>query len=195
VDWLQFIASLIKSLVWPTTLLILVVLFRVQVGKVLLRLTRLKYKDLELDFGRELKQLEKEAKAIDIAPQPQKSIAPTKRDSSQLLQEAVQLAPNFPEPAVAVAWQAVEDELMQAVMRLAISPDYPAHNSALKNAELLKAQDAIDQRTLELLNRMRILRNMAVHGGHVTPITTDESLEFIALTRGVVEKLQALRRN
>lgn len=194
-DWLQFIASLIKSLVWPTTLLVLVVLFRVQVGKVLLRLTRLKYKDLELDFGRELKQLEKEAKAIDIAPQPQKSIAPAKRDSSQLLQEAVQLAPNFPEPAVAVAWQAVEDELMQAVMRLATSPDYPAHNSALKNAELLKAQNAVDQRTLELLNRMRNLRNMAVHGGHATPITTDESLEFIALARGVVEKLQALRRN
>lgn len=193
-DWLQFIASLIKSLVWPVTLLILVVLFRVQVGKVLLRLTRLKYKDLELDFGRELKLLEKEAKAIDIAPQPQKSIAPTKRDSSQLLQEAVQLAPSFPEPAVGVAWQAVEDELMQAVLRLAISPDYPAHNSALKNAELLKAQNAVDQRTLELLNRMRNLRNMAVHGGHAIPITTDESLEFAALARGVVEKLQALRR-
>jgi hypothetical protein len=194
--WLEFLASLIKSLVWPTTLVILVVLFRVQVRRALLSLTRLKYKDLELDFGRELKQLEKEAKAIDITPQPPKSIAPTKRDSSQLLQEAAQLAQRFPEPAVAVAWQAVEDELRQAVMRLAISPDYPAHNSAFKNAELLTAQNAIDQRTVELLNRMRNLRNMAVHGSHGPAfITADEALEFLALARGVLEKLQALRRN
>jgi hypothetical protein len=191
-DWLQFLASLVKSLAWPTALVILVLLFRVPVRRALLSLTRLKYKDLELDFGRELKELEKEAKAIDITPQPPKSIAPTQRDSSQLLQEAAQLAQRFPEPAVAVAWQAVEDELMQAVMRLAISPDYPA----LKNAELLKAQNAIDQRTFELFNRMRNLRNLAVHGGHGAAfITTDEALEFLALARGVVEKLRALRRN
>jgi hypothetical protein len=195
-DWLQFLASLIKSLAWPATLVMLVVLFRIPIRRALLTLTRLKYKDFELDFGHELKQLEKEAKAIDITPQLPKSIAPTKRDSSQLLQEAAQLAQRFPEPAVAVAWQAVEDELMQAVMRLAISPDYPAHNSALRNAELLKAQDAIDKRTFELLNRMRNLRNMAVHGAHgAAYITTDEALEFLALTRGVVEKLQALRHN
>src|ERR1700726_1630563 len=77
-------------------LVILVLLFRVPVRRALLSLTRLKYKDLELDFGRELKGLEKEAKAIDITPQPPKSIAPTQRDSSQLLQEAAQLAQRFP---------------------------------------------------------------------------------------------------
>jgi hypothetical protein len=196
VDWLEFLASLIKSLAWPITLVILVFLFRVPIRRALLSLTRLKYKDLELDFGQELKQLKKEAKAIDITPQPPKTIAPTKRDSSQLLQEAAQLAQHFAEPAVAVAWQAVEDELMQAVMRLAVSPDYPVHNSALKNAELLRAQNAIDQRTLELLNRMRNLRNMAIHGTHVgASITIDDALEFIALARGVLEKLQELRRN
>lgn len=81
---------------------------------------------------------------------------------------------------------------MQAVTRLAISPDYPA----LKNAELFRAQNEIDQRTFELLNRMRNLRNMAVHGAHGAAfITTDEALEFLALARGVTEKLQALRRN
>jgi hypothetical protein len=194
--WLQFLASLINSLAWPSTLVTLVVLFRAPVRRALLSLTRLKYKDLELDFRHELKELEKEAMAIDITPQSPKKIVSKKRGSSELLQEAEQLGKNFPEPAVAVAWQAVEDEIMQAVMRLAISPDYPAHNSALKNAELLKAQNAIDQRTFELLNRMRNLRNMAVHGGHgASLITTDEALEFLALARGVVEKVQSLRHN
>src|ERR1700730_18334683 len=111
-DWLQFLASLIKSLAWPTTLVTLVVLFRAPVRRALLSVTRSKYKDLELDFGRELKQLEKEALAIDITPQTPKNIAPTKRDSPKLLQEAKKLGQNSPEPAVAVAWQAVEDEMM-----------------------------------------------------------------------------------
>jgi hypothetical protein len=194
--WLEFLASLIKSLAWPATLVILVVLFRVQVRRALLSLTRLKYKDLELDFGHELKQLEKDARAIDITPQPPKGIAPTKRDSSQLLQEAAHLAQRFPGPAVSIGWQAVEYELRQAVMRLAISPDSTAY-PALKNVELLRAQNAIDQRTFEVLKRMRNLRNMAVHGAALAaaPITTDEALEFLALARGVVEKLQALRSN
>ena len=102
----------------------------------LLTLTRLKYKDLELDFGRELKQLEQKAKAIEVKPQQSKAIPPAAKDSAQLLDEAERLAQDFPEPAVAVGWQAVENELMSAVMRLAISPDYPAHNSAMKNVEL-----------------------------------------------------------
>jgi hypothetical protein len=140
------------------------------------------------------KQLEEEARAIDIAPQPPKSIAPTKKDSSQFLEEASRLAKDFPEPAVALGWQAVEDELMSAVMRLAISPNFPPHNSAMKNAELLKDQNAIDQRTLELLNRMRNLRNMAVHGAGTRGITTDEAIEFLAIARGVVEKLRQVRR-
>jgi uncharacterized protein YutE (UPF0331/DUF86 family) len=195
-DWLQFIASLIKSLAWPITIVFLVVFFRTSIRRAFLKLTRLKYKDLELDFGYELKQIEKEAKAIDIVPQPSRDIGPSKRDSSHLLQEAAELAQRFPEPAVAVAWQAIEDELMQAVMRLGISPDYPAQNSAHKNAELLKAQGAIDERTIELLSRMRNLRNMAVHGGHGPDnVTHDEALEILALARGVVEKLRALRRN
>lgn len=198
-DWLQFIASLIKSLAWPTVLVILATLLRVELRHLLLTLTQLKYKDLELKFGRELRRTieeAKEAKVIDISPQRPKTIAPAKRDSSQLLTEAAELAQRFPEPAVAVGWQAIEDELSQAVMRLAISPGPPLDNSARKNAELLKAQNLIDQPTIDLLNRMRNLRNMAVHGGYGgSAVTTDEAIEFLALAEGVVQKLRGLTRN
>lgn len=94
-----------------------------------------------------------------------------------------------------VGWQVVENELMSAVMRLAISPDYPPYNSALKNAQRLKEENTIDEGTVELLSRMRTLRNMAMPPsswhGYITP---GEAIEFLALARGVVEKLQAARR-
>src|SRR3989442_646183 len=181
-DCLQFLSSVVGSLAWPAIVLALVVLLRAPVTRVLLTLTRLKYKALELDFGRELKQLEEQAKAIEVKPQQPKALPPAPKGSAQLLEEAARLAQDFPEPAVAVGWQAVEDELMSAAMRLAISSDYPPYNSALKNVQLLKEQNAIDEGTFDLLNRMRNLRNMAVHGTRgLANITIDEAIEFLAL--------------
>ncbi len=193
-DWLQFIASLVTSLAWPITVVVLVFLLRVPLARVLLTLTHLRYKDLELDFGRELKRLEEEARAIHIEPKQLKEAASAKRDSLHLLEEAARMVEDSPELAIAVAWQALEAELMAAIMRLAASPDYPPYNSALKNAQLLKEQNTIDARTFELLNSMRMLRNAVVHGAHKSSITSDEAAEFVALARGVVEKLQTLHR-
>jgi uncharacterized protein YutE (UPF0331/DUF86 family) len=195
-DWLQFLASLAGSLAWPATVVVAVVVLRNQLRRVLLTLTRLRYKDLELDFGRELKEVEKKARAIDVKPAgPPRAIAAPK-DSAQTLDEAERLAEDFPEPAVALAWSAVEDELLGAVMRLAILPDYPPYNSALRNARLLLDQRAIDENTLDILDRLRNLRNMAVHGGAgLAGVSPDEAREFIALARGVVEKLRRLRRD
>jgi hypothetical protein len=194
-DWLQLIASLVGSLAWPATVLILVLILHEPVKQALLTISRLKYKDLELDFGRELKQLEQKAKALDVKPQAPAVLPTPKKDSSQLLDEAARLATDFPEPAVAVGWQGVEEELLAAVMRLAISPDYPPYGSSLKNTLILREQKVIDEGTYELLQRMRNLRNMAVHGNRGgPPITADEAREFIALAKGIVEKLRAARR-
>jgi uncharacterized protein YutE (UPF0331/DUF86 family) len=173
-----------------------VVVLRNELRRVLLTLTRLRYKDLEVDFGRELKEVEKRAKAIDVKPARQRREAlAVPKDSIQRLDEAERLAADFPEPAVALAWSAVEDELMNAVMRLAVSPDNPPLNSALQNARLLRDSAAIDDGMFDILNRMRKLRNVAVHGGAGPGgVTADEAREFIALARGVVEKLRGLRK-
>ena len=196
-DWLQFLVSVLGLFAWPATVVVVVVLMRTQLRRVLLTLTRLRYKDLELDFGRELKEVEKKAREIDVKPSgppPRPLAAP--RDSAQILAEAERLAEEFPEPAVALARSAVEDELLSAVMRLAISPHYPPHNSALRNVQLLLDQKSIDHETFDVLTRMRNLRNIAVHGrGGVSGVSSDEAREFIALVRGIVEKVRRLRRD
>src|ERR1051325_1135276 len=111
-DWLAFFASIIASLAWPLTVIILVILLRDPLTRVLLTLTHLKYKDLEIDFKRELEELEEKAKAIDVKPQLPEIRASEKKDTLQFLAEARQLAAQWPEGAVTLAWQAVEHELM-----------------------------------------------------------------------------------
>jgi hypothetical protein len=193
-NWLQFIESLVRSLAWPVTVFALVFLLRTPLRQVLLTLTSLRYKDLELDFGRELKQLEEKARSIDITPAQPKSLFANK-DSSQLINDAAKLTQEFPQAAVAIGWQAIEDELASAIMRLAISPDPPSHGSAAKNVQLLREHGVIDEATVELLNRMRKLRNMAVHHtNNGATVTSSDAAEFLALAGGVAERLRALRR-
>jgi uncharacterized protein YutE (UPF0331/DUF86 family) len=85
-----------------------------------------------------------------------------------------------------VAWSAVEKEILATVKRLAISDDDPR-----KGIDLLVEEMAISPMTMDILRRMKNLRNIAVHR-HTEEVTTDDAREFIALARGVIKKLQTL---
>jgi hypothetical protein len=188
---------MVGSLAWPVAVIGLVLLLRIPLTRTILGITHLKYKDLELDFGRELKQLETEAKAIDITPLRPKPIPPTRKDPLRLFEDAARVVQDFPVHAIALGWQAVGVELGSAVNRLAGSPNQSPDNSWLKNAQLLKDEKLLDQRTFDLLIRMRALRDLAVHGPGISGVgvTTDEALEFLGLATGVVQRLQALSRS
>ncbi len=193
---LGFIASIIDSLAWPAAIVILLLILQSPLRKLLLELTRFRYGDVEIDFGRAIQRLEDRAKLTGLRLPARPARPKTEiRDSSQIIADAARLAGDFPEPAVGLAWTAVEHELMQAVMRLAISADYPPYNAPLKNIALLHDQGYLDRETRELLDRMRNLRNAAVHTAReISRISPDEAREFIALTEAVTWKLKSLTR-
>lgn len=192
---MENVMKLIDSLVWPGTVIALVYILRKPLNALLVTLTSLKYKDLQLDFSKELKEVGEEAKAIKIEPRVRR-IEGKRKEPLQTLDEAERLLEQFPEPAVALAWSAIEDELVSVTNRSAISPDYPPFNSATRNAQLLLDAGYIQDDVYSLLKRMRNLGNIAVHGrGGFGPVSSDEAREFIALARGVVEKLEQITRN
>lgn len=189
---LGFVASVVASLAWPVTVLITVVLLREPLSRLLTRTSKVKYKELEVDFEQELQQLEAKAQAIALKPKievatPEKAVTET-----TLLGQADQLSSELPQVSVALAWSAVEDSLLRAVMRLGVSPDYPPHNSAAKNAVLLQDQGLIDAQTVELLKSMRSLRNAAVHSAGTQAISSQQAMEFLGLAGGLVEKIDGL---
>lgn len=195
-DALQFIASVIDSLAWPVAVVALVLVLRVPVRSLLGDLTRFRYGDVEMNFGQEVRELEDRAKAAGLhvraLPEPPK---PGIQDSAQIVADATRLVSEFSGPAVGLAWTAVEHELMQAVMRLGISADYPPYNAPIKNIELLSKHEYLDAESRAVLDRMRRLRNAAVHPSQgTTGISSDEAREFIALTEAVTEKLKSLKR-
>ncbi|WP_445371873.1 hypothetical protein ACH518_03420 [Methylomonas sp. HW2-6] len=195
-DWLTFASSVVGSLAWPVATVVLVLLIRKPLGTLLPTLRNLKYKDLELDFGKELRKAEEKANQILPAANKPTLISKPKseRDSNQIINESKRLFEEFPEPAVALAWTAVEVELMDAILRTASSPDYPPHNSALKNAIHLKDAGYIGDDKIDLVKRMTNLRNIAVHGHGGGPVTVEDAREFIALTEWLVKDLKEIKR-
>lgn len=193
-SWLQFLASVIGSIAWPATVIVVVIILRDQLRRVILTLTRLKYGNLEIEFGRELKELEKKAKALDVVrPVLPRPTPPTPRNAVQLLADAETLAEDFPGPAVVLAWSAVEAEILSAETRLGLARGISLRQRpGLRIAQLLLDQGLIDSDTYDVLRRLRDLRNLAAHGPQTETISTGQAREFIAFAQGVVEKLQKL---
>ena len=195
-DVLDFIASVIDSLSWPIGIVILTLLLRNHLGKLLSRLTRIRYGDVEVNFRREMRKLGSLAKIVGLRSS-EKPVQAGKRQrkSEDAIADAMWLADELPEAAVGVAWVALEHELMQAIMRLAISADYPLYQSSLKNISLLHEHGYIDGKIREVLDRMRRLRNAAVHAQRdAVGISGDEAREFIGLAEAIIAKVRDMAR-
>lgn len=164
-------------------------------GRVLLTLSRVKYKDLEIDFGKELKEIEAAAKKIEIQPLPSRKLEPPKpKSAEELLDEADKLAGQFPEAAIAVAWSAIEYALKQLTERCSKDDEPVRASSPLRQISYLRHHGVLHSQELEVLNRMRMLRNEAIHKipGSLELISSNDATEYVALARGYNGKLSAL---
>ena len=199
-DALQFISAIVSALAWPTSVVILALLFRGSIGKLLPGLSRLKWKDLELEFKKELAGLTAAAREAQLPPAPESQASgaaprqiagPEKTLESEI--EAV--AEVSPRAAIPLAWAAVENELLEAVMRLAVSPDFPPNNSPIQNIRHLQHAGVLDADTVAVLEQMRRLRNRTVHGDlERAQLSREDALEYSRLAQGIISKLRALRR-
>lgn len=182
-DIYQFISSLVNSLIWPVVAIVFLFKFSDPLAKVVKSLARMRYKDFELDFGNELDSIE--SKVPELA-----SITL----DVNIEKEVEEVATISPMAAIPLAWSHVEAELSNAIKRLAISADYPAYNSSLKNIELLKEHKFIRTQDYNLLNELRKLRNNVAHN-KVDPesVTVEKTLDYTKLAFGLIGRLLELQ--
>lgn len=179
-DWLTFFSNAVASLAWPTVLLVIVVVLRRELGNLVGTLRRLKWKDLEAEFGQELKELEAAAKRLP--PAEAKPIlsdhtsANSHTDGTSTVQALARLSPSA---ALLTSWIVVEEAIGRAVNRLAISADPPWMVSPLRKTELLQQYTNIDHSTLAVLHRLRALRNRAAHSSaDIAALSPADAIEY-----------------
>ncbi len=185
-DVLVFISQLVDSLAWSAIVVVVVVLLRKPLSELIPFLERLKYKDLELQFSREL-EIAKDEATNEIPQLPQETeTTPLPDVKTQKLIEA------SPASAVVVAWRQIEETALIKLQQL-----YKSNRSKLQRLNARMATHSLMNNGLlippvqRLLEKLYYLRNQAVHSPSFA-ISRKDAEEYIVLINKVKKQIEAL---
>ena len=155
-DWLKFIAEMSSAVAWPATVLVLALLLRRPILSLLPRLGILKYKDLQLDFTKEVSELKR--RADELSPEAIQQHTPDR---------LVYLAAVSPRAAILEAWRELESAAKHAVKGryIGVAPytdsGFAEPNPALVDA--LKSTGKVAEREAGLFQNLMLFRNKVAH--------------------------------
>jgi hypothetical protein len=174
-DWLTFIGQVLDTAAWPITVLAILVLLRTPLSGLIPLLQRFKYKDLELEFGRQLQAVRQEIQAELPGAAVPRTMASGRQATVHRLAEA------SPRAAVLEAWREIEDALVDAAQRRNLDGrGHPTEHG-----------QAVDPGKIGILHELLALRNVAAHGPDLA-LSRDAALEYARVARTIVGYLERL---
>jgi len=187
-DWLTFIDELIKTLAWPLTVLAILILLRKPLAGLIPLLQRIKYKDFELEFGRQVREVRAEANEELPPPQKPKALIPQAPDP------ILELARVSPRAAVTEAWRQVEAAALDAAQRNNVPLQYREAVSPVRVIRALEKAEVVDPAPMAIFHDLRALRNQAAHAPEFA-LSTEAVIEYVELARRLIEYLSSVGRN
>jgi hypothetical protein len=188
-DRLQFISSIVQSLVslaWPAAFVIAVALFRGKLTELLPRL-RLKHKDTEVSFR--LDQAEREA-ALIPPPPPSPDLEPTPEEKSRF----EKVAEHSPRAAI-LEKRAELEQTVKTAAEPYVSTSIAKSWKTLPLTSAIRAlrqQNVIDEKTSALLDDLRVIGNRAAHSQDGNDFSKEEALRFGKLTDDIIGLIRLL---
>ena len=181
---LQFIASIIDSVAWPSAILLLTYLFRREVGPLIGSLRKFTWGDKTLEFDRRLDAAEADASNLPAPPEEQLQL-PAPNQKPPFI-EAGELSPQL---AIVEAWLPLERRLYA----LGASHGYGSGRarSATFLLRRLASDGVIDRRTEKLINDLREMRNFALHSPSGAVIPIEDIRRYRELADTVLEALKS----
>ena len=175
-EYLGFISEIVSHLAWPVTVLILAILLRKRLGDLLSSITRLKFRDLEMDF----KRLAESAELLPEPEAPRQSMSePNLTFFTSFEKQVMDVATHAPSAAILLAWTGVETAMASAVSRMSISPDPPSMRSSGHTLDCLRRFAGLPNEVGNLIDKMRILRNKVAHDeNHKSSILTESAVAY-----------------
>lgn len=166
--------EILKAAAWPVATLLLALMFRAPVTNLFqgLRLRRLKRGDWEADFQETSAEVRREIAALASPATGTGGPTPLVIDDSDLSTGAPAVA------AVARAWNQIEALIENTAREAGVTgATFPEKLRALAEKGFL------DPSTVDAVNGLRIMRNLAVHSPE--PLAQEKAWEFIEMANGV----------
>ena len=178
-SWMEFIVEILGKLVWPAVVVFAVISLRDPLSRLIPLAKKLKYKDLELEFGESIKEVAKKA---------QGAFPELKHDQKALL---IASADNLPSSSVLESWQVV-DEAAEKLIRSKRSDVDLYINTRYKLIEnILVTGNIIDTKKGKLFSELRQLRNKVAHASGYE-VGKAEAIQYIELCFKLAEHFNAI---
>ena len=135
---LEFISKIIEAIAWPLSIVVLAFLLRNPIKSLIPLLSKLKYGDVELEFGKDVTKLSEKVnlELFDIK---------SKDETLALRDRAMSLLKVSPKAAVIEVWRAVETVILEICTRNKLELDRELLKKPIKIAELLMKEKLIDE--------------------------------------------------
>jgi len=163
-DWLTFLSKTIDSLAWPVLVGYLFYLFRSDLPKIITTVRKLKYKDLEMEFGESVRELEQETK--EAIPEPPETLSIAGQPQDHLRDNLYSIAEFAPRAAILEAWLQVEAAAVDAIKKQGIS-SFKSMPGPMRLRDYLIKGGLLNKNQINIFEKLRSLRNQAVHVAEV----------------------------
>jgi len=184
-DILTFLAQIAAALGWPVAIIIIVLILRRPIASLIPLLQRLKYKDLELEFGRRIEEIKAEV-AEELPHASEVKALPPAPDIS-----IVQLARVSPRAAVLESWLSVEDTVVRLARKEVLPEAEEYHRLLPQRAIALLERSGKLKNVIPILKDLRGLRNQAAHAPDFA-LSTESAVEYATLTERVRQEIETL---
>jgi len=181
-DWLTFIAAVVSATAWPIAVLIIFLVIRKPLLELIPLLQRLRYGDIEIDFGSEVNDLLQDMRRV-LPPVRQ----PAER--SPLQDNLLELARISPRAVVLEAWVELERSAIEAARRHKLNLRSKEQRSPILVGNALVEAGLLDENQQEMFYRLRNLRNAAAHASEFA-FDADSALEYAQVASRLAEYLQ-----
>lgn len=197
-DALTFIAEVVKALAWPASVVAFLFMMRKPVGELIPLLRKLKYKEIEMEFSREIAELKAEA-----LPAPQQPALPAASSKDEHLaaarlpdrlstkrEELIRMTGFSTRVAVMEAWLEVEAAAIEVASSFWSVPPSDTFKNFPRMGEYLLQCKVIDHKQLETFKRLQQLRNKAAHAQELN-LSEDDARSYVELALALAAQIRA----
>jgi len=179
-DTLTFISEVIKSTAWPLTVVIVAFSLRKPIIEIIPSLRKLKYKEFEMEFSKELENLKTKTKELTQTRTGQLQLPEENKPEIIKENNLLKLAQFSARAAILEAWIEVESVAAEIASSFWNEPPSDAFKKSPKLGEYLFQCKVLNQQQLETFNKLRQLRNKAAHAEDLE-LSSDDAESYVEL--------------
>jgi len=176
VDGLAFAASVVQSLAWPVSAVVIVVVLRRPIAAVLQRLTKAKVGPVEAEFDQELAEVRSELQRSPEAVG--NGVDASSAEVVSVPDELSRLVEVSPRAAVLEAFARIETRLSELLTQGGV--DVKGARSGVALARLAHQHKLITDQSLNAVEGLAVMRNLAAHGP-AEAITVERARDYLVL--------------